>query len=146
MPALLLSKTSPVIPSVLSTDPKRVRVLLVEDNVEQAQLTQFLVETGDDDFDVTWKGSLLEAMQYLRDYEIDVVLLDLGMPELESWKSFAAIRVSAPKVPVVVLTTDDNANTRRSLIARGVRYFLLKSETNRDEICSSLHMAVAEGV
>lgn len=145
MPALLRSKTTPIFPMLPPSLPQRVRVLLVEDSLEQAQLTQFLIETGRGEFDVTWKGTLLSAMECLKESEVDVVLLDLGMPELGNWQSYAAIRAISPSVPVVVLTSDGDPKTKRSLFNRGVRYFLLKEETDREEICACLRLAAIEG-
>ena len=54
------------------------------------------------------ESNLLEAMYRLEQTGIDVVLLDLGMPELNGYKSYRAIEsVAGRPLPVVILTADD---------------------------------------
>src|SRR5271165_2084452 len=62
---------------------KPITVLVVEDDEEAAFMAQiWLTQAGDGQFRMEWSASLRQAMARLGRPGIDVVLLDLGMPEL----------------------------------------------------------------
>src|SRR5277367_488091 len=101
--------TPPEASPQLATCPgSPIRVLLVEDNDEAAALVQFwLAEDVSDTIHVEWTKTVLDAMTRLAQPGIQVVLLDLGMPELTGHRSYRAIEsVAGDHVPVVILTAD----------------------------------------
>jgi CheY-like chemotaxis protein len=83
---------------------------LVEDNPEAAWLVQSSLEDHEGEtFRVEWTSNLLEAMTRLASPGVEVILLDLGMPELDGYRSFRAIETATRgKVPIVILTADDS--------------------------------------
>src|SRR3984885_2851670 len=86
-----------------------IQVLLVEDDPDAARLTSTHLNQYEDDlFRVEWKSNIHNALNRLVQPGIDVVLLDLGMPELEGYKTHLAITSVVEKVPVVILTSDDS--------------------------------------
>jgi DNA-binding NarL/FixJ family response regulator len=75
--------------------------------------------------------------------DIDVVLLDLGMPELTGHKTHLAITsVVGKSVPVVILTSDDSTISRNLTIAQGAANYLVKRRTTPFELRQALHEAV----
>jgi CheY-like chemotaxis protein len=126
------------------TSPSAVRVLLVEDNPEAAELTRSQISEGrGTPFQVEWKDSLQAAMKRLAHPDIDVVLLDLGMPEMSGHKTHLAITSIVGKtVPVVILTSDESATTRQLTIHQGATSFLVKRRTSPAELRRALHEAV----
>ena len=61
---------------------KTVTVLLIEDSPEYAELIRaWLGDEEDAEFVLSWTDSLLEGMNTLAQGGIDVVLLDLGLPD-----------------------------------------------------------------
>ncbi len=74
---------------------------------------------------------------------LDVVLLDLGLPELNSYKSYRAIDVAAgPRVPVVILTSDDRAVSRDLTLGFGASDYLLKNQSSPARLKQALRNAV----
>jgi CheY-like chemotaxis protein len=65
-----------------------IRVLQVEDDPEATALVRLYLETEGDRFRVTSKSTLRDAMELLAAPEADVILLDLGLPELSGHKSY----------------------------------------------------------
>jgi CheY-like chemotaxis protein len=133
-------------PVVSRTAPLAIRVLLVEDNPEAAALTRSQVQVGDakgNRFQVEWKDSLQAAMKRLANPDIDVVLLDLGMPEMSGHKTHLAIKsVVGKTVPVVIFTSDESATSRQLTIQQGAANFLVKRRTSSAELRRALHEAV----
>jgi DNA-binding response OmpR family regulator len=67
-------------------------VLLVESDLDTtAHASAQLTQDQDDIFRVEMTSSILNAMSRLADPGIDVVLLDLGMPEFGGYKTHLAI-------------------------------------------------------
>lgn len=124
--------------------PHAIRVLLVEDSTEAATLTRAQVTGGRRDvFHVEWHDNLKNAMMRLGKPDIDVILLDLGMPEMTGHKTHLAITsVVGKTVPVVILTSDERAISRNLSIAQGAASYLVKRQTTAFELRQALHEAV----
>ncbi len=121
-----------------------LRVLLVEDNAEAAELVKVsLTGDRDDAFQVNWVSSLLDGMFRLQHPGIDAVLLDLGMPELDGYESFHAIDVMVHNtVPIVILTADERAATRDRTLEFGAAEYLLKQHSSPTQLRQSIRNAV----
>jgi DNA-binding response OmpR family regulator len=120
-----------------------ITVLLVEDNPDQAELIKLsLGGDADGGYRVEWASNLLDGMKSLSEPGIDVVLLDLGLPELDGYKSHTAIRRSAPQVPIVILTADDRAVSRELTLSGGAADYLIKGEITDSELRQAIRAAV----
>ncbi|MBL8231325.1 MAG: response regulator [Bryobacterales bacterium] len=133
------------IPACTSGADRVIRVLMIEDNPEQAEWNLIALENSEEPrFELSWVSSLVEGMMTIRLSQIDVILLDLGLPELEGYRSHTAIRAAAPLVPVVVLTEDMRKESRRLALSGGARSYLLKSATSAEDLRRELWRAATE--
>ncbi len=123
-------------------------MLLVEDDPDAAAYTCAQVRPSQDDiFRVEWQSNLLNAVSRLSKPGVHVVLLDLGMPELDGYKTHLAIRSAVGKaVPVVILTGDDTALSQDMTKAQGAVNYLIKHRTSSVEIRRALYEAVVPDV
>ena len=121
-----------------------IHVLLVEDDAEAAELTQVhLAEDGIDEFRVEWTPNLVDAMTRLARPGIEVVVLDLGLPELSGYKSYRVIESAARyKVPVIILTSDDRSLSRDLTVGFGAADYLLKQKCSPAQLRQALRKAV----
>ncbi|MFT5134415.1 MAG: two-component system response regulator PhoP [Gammaproteobacteria bacterium] len=79
-----------------------MRLLLVEDDKElQGQLRRMLEREGNS-VDVAEDG--MEALYYINDYEIDLAVIDLGLPKLDGIDLICQIRKAGFGFPILVLT------------------------------------------
>jgi DNA-binding response OmpR family regulator len=124
-----------------------VQVLLVEDNPEAAWLVEISLKADQgQQFRVEWSQNLLEAMTRLTKPGIEVILLDLGLPELNGYKSFRAIEAAGDsKVPVVILTSDDRSVSRDLTMGFGASDYLLKNRISPDQLRQALLNAIRRG-
>ena len=136
-----------VSPQVAISPSSPIRVLLVEDNEEAAALVQFwLAEDESDPIHVEWTKTVLDAMTRLAQPGIQVVLLDLGMPELSGHRSFRAIEsVAGETVPVVILTADEGHVSRDLTLGFGASDYLVKHQTSPAQLRQALRNAVRNG-
>jgi DNA-binding response OmpR family regulator len=138
---------APTSPRTKTSADWPIHVLLVEDDAEAAWLVQTCLKgTAGEQFRVEWSQTLLEAMTRLAQPGIEVVLLDLGLPELNGYKSFRAIEAAGDsKVPVVILTSDDRSVSRDLTLGFGASDYLMKNRISPDQLRQSLVNAIRQG-
>jgi two-component system KDP operon response regulator KdpE len=120
--------------------------LLIEDNDEHAEWISLLVsEDREERFEIERVASLEQAMIHLSKSPPDVVLLDLGMPELEGYRSYAAVRAVTLSTPVVILTGDESWLSKALTLDSGVRDYLLKSSISPQQLRDALRRAFQSG-
>ena len=115
-----------------------IRVLVVEGNPNVATTMQTLLVDASpvrpEDrcecpaaFEVHWSDSLSSPTQRLAGGGIDVVLLDLSLPDSRGLDTFVKAHAASPHVPKIVLTvTDDDA-----LVVTAVRAGLVRFPSHR---------------
>jgi DNA-binding NarL/FixJ family response regulator len=83
-------------------------------------------------------------MSRLAEPRIDVVLLDLGMPELKGRKTHLTIKSAVgATIPVVILTSDDSPVSRDVTKLQGAANYLVKSRTSFIGLRQAPYEAVA---
>jgi signal transduction histidine kinase len=119
------------------------RVLLVEDNPVDARLIAGLLKPGPDaSFEVHAADQLAAALEYLTTETVDVVLLDLTLPDSSGLESFEHFHRRHPELPIVILTgLEDEALAARA-IQSGAQDYLLKGQDNRTSLARSLRYAI----
>lgn len=104
-------------------------VLLVEDNPGDARLLrEMLDEQGAHGTKVTTAQSMGEAEKYLAEHTVDVVLLDLGLPDVQGLDVVRRAHAAAPRVPLVVLTGFDDETLAARALQEGAQDYLVKSQ------------------
>ncbi|MGH9748492.1 MAG: sigma-54-dependent transcriptional regulator [Candidatus Polarisedimenticolia bacterium] len=104
--------------------PARGRVLVVEDEpYVRASIADLLQARG---FEVDLAGGMQEALQTLARRPVDVTLTDLRMPEGDGLELVRRMRVSAPGVPVVVLTGQGTIASAVECVKAGASDYILK--------------------
>lgn len=105
---------------------KRYHVLIVEDD---PFIRKVLLHTLKADFDVTMQNNGIEAMSWLdQGNQVDVVVTDLQMPHMNGLELIQLIRASSflQTVPVIVLSSYSDSNTRVSCLEQGADDYITK--------------------
>ena len=119
-----------VTPEGLRTlEPKALTVLLVEDSPDYAELVQDWLGAGSDEmsFVLNWTDTVSAGLKRLAAGGVDVILLDLGLPDSNGAPTFAKIRAQAPDIPVIVLSAGDSESLALQLIREGAEDYLVKN-------------------
>ena len=120
-----------------------IRVLLADDHELLLESLSLLLSHIEQ---VTIIGAVSDgkqALRFLEQHEVDIVLADLNMPVLNGLGLVSEIRQHHPKVRVILLTMVEEAAQIREAIQIGVDGYLLK-KSNRAEVERAIR-AVAEG-
>jgi DNA-binding NarL/FixJ family response regulator len=106
---------------------KLIRVMVVDDHLDFRYLMEVLLNEQSDLELVSEAGSLAEARAYAARFEIDVVILDLGLPDGNGVDLLADLRHANADVRVLILSASLDAET-----------FERATEADADEIMDKL--------
>jgi two-component system cell cycle sensor histidine kinase/response regulator CckA len=118
-------------------------ILLIEDNRAEARLLQ-----------ETLKGSVLhhaqvkavtrlvEGIEHCLSHAVDVIMLDLTLPDSYGLASLDKLQTQVPQVPVVVLTNTNDDALAVEAVRRGAQDYLVKRQVNQDLLVRSLRYAI----
>jgi PAS domain S-box-containing protein len=94
------------------------RILIIEDEEEIGMmLSEILDSVG---CQATWAKSGQEGLDLFSRYKYDLVITDLGMPEISGWKVAQKIKELSPQVPVILVTGWDIEMDEQELKENGV--------------------------
>jgi DNA-binding NarL/FixJ family response regulator len=116
-------------------------VLLVDDHELVRSGVRMLLESclG---HSVVEASSAIEALDVVRNNDVDIVLLDVRMPEHDGLWALEQIRAEFPQLPVVMLSTFDDEDCIRQALERGAVGYLLK-EAGVGQVAECLETALA---
>ena len=118
-------------------------VLLIEDNEDAMLLVRYaLQEYGNGTYRLEWADGLTAGLRRLAKGGIDLVILDLGLPDSSGPESYATVRKAVPDLPVLVLTGDTRECVECKVAAAGVEDFLLKDEISGELLVQAIRSAL----
>lgn len=123
------------------SDGEPLTILLVEDDpIDTALFKALLGHTSA--FTQLHADSLRNALDELEGRKIDLVVLDLGLPDSGMDATYGAIHGAAPEVPVIVLTSHDDAESAYHALADGAQDYLVKNEVTETLLAKAIRYAI----
>jgi DNA-binding NarL/FixJ family response regulator len=114
-----------------------IRIAIVDDHaVVRAGLRQFFSDQVDLAV-VAEAASGREALDIVRNGEVDVMLLDISMPDQSGVDALAAIRARSPELPVLILSGFPEAHYATTLLRQGASGYLNK-DCDPEEILKAI--------
>jgi signal transduction histidine kinase len=119
-----------------------VNVLLVEDRrAEAALIREILVSDDYASFEVTHVPRLSTVEDVATD-EVDVVLLDLHLPDSQGLETCTRMMEMEPELPIVVLSSLDDRALAVEAVRRGAQDYLVKGELRGDLLSRAAKHAI----
>jgi len=120
-----------------------IRIAIIDDHaMVRAGLRQFFADQPD--FAVVAEGaSGRAALDIVRQGEVDVIVLDISMPDQGGVDALAAIKARAPELPVLILSGFPEAHYAITLLKQGASGYLNK-DCDPEEIVKAIR-TVARG-
>ena len=116
----------------MSSDPKLIRILAVDDHPLIRQGISGLVATQTDMSLIGEAENGREAVQQFQRLRPDITLMDLQMPEMNGLDAMIAIRRESPDARVIVLTTYAGDVQALQALKAGAHAYLLKSSLHKE--------------
>lgn len=138
------------------TASSTIQVLLIEDNPGDARLVrEHITEIKREgllnrmrgpeqatDVSITHESNLAEGIDHLRANEVDIVLLDLQLPDSSGLSGIGDVTEAAPEVPVVVLTGMPEQRLGIDAVSRGAQDYLVKDDLEPHILLKTIQYAI----
>jgi CheY-like chemotaxis protein len=107
---------------------RRLRILVADDNSINQRVAQIVLMQAGHDVVTACDGA--EAVAMTADDGVDLVLMDLSMPNLDGFAATAAIRaretLTSRRLPIIALTAHSLEEERNRCVSVGMNGFLVK--------------------
>jgi signal transduction histidine kinase len=120
-----------------------ITVLIIEDNPADVRLIkETLAEADHASFELVWANRLSAGLERLAQGDIDIVLLDLGLPDSQELEAIPKIQQQAPAIPIVVLTVSDEKRFSSKTMQLGVQDYLVKGNIDPHILTRTIRYAI----
>jgi signal transduction histidine kinase len=120
-----------------------LNVLLVEDNSGDAHLIKrLLTKSSATKYAVDSVNRLNAGIERCDQGSVDVVLLDLGLPDSQGLATVATMRAAVPHVPIIVLTGLDDLELAVHSVREGAQDYLVKGTATVDTLERAIYYAI----
>lgn len=124
-------------------DEEVIQVLMIEDDEEDYVLTrEHLADATALRFECEWMDQLEKGISYLAENKVDLVLLDLNMPDSQGLETLLRLRSRYQDLPIVVLTAAPEQDTAMIAIKQGAQDYLVKGRVDRDGLVRAIRYAL----
>lgn len=128
---------------MLKLTNKPINVLLIEDNRgDYVLILQMLDKSENVDFEITHAPNLGSGLKILEDITVDVVLLDLGLPDSVGLESFKSIFKKYHNIPIIILTGLADEEIGIKSIKYGAQDYIVKGEFNGKLLARAIQYAI----
>lgn len=119
-----------------------IRVLLIEDSSGDARLIREMVRDAPEArIELRWARSLAEALTFLAEGGIDLILLDLMLPDSRGFPTLRTVRNRAGSLPVIVLTGLEDEEMAVSAVGEGAQDYLVKDQIDPMQLARAIRHA-----
>lgn len=118
-------------------------VLLIEDDEQDYIITrELLARAAGRQFVLQWAGRLSSGMTALANGGIDVVLLDLSLPDSQGWSTFERVRDHAVDIPIILLTGQTDESMGMRALKEGAQDYLSKGNIDSSTLGRAIRYAI----
>jgi len=127
-----------------------LKLLILEDNADDILLLKEMttevsfsdfIDTG---FEVVYRESLEEGIQHLKSYPVDLIILDLTLPDSQGLNTLQRLQETkeASNIPIIVLTVMDDKKAGIEAVKMGAQEYLVKSDITARFLSTSIRYAI----
>lgn len=121
-------------------------VLLIEDNPGDADLVRLRLVESNPLVDVSCVHRLSDGIAALKQQPPSLILLDLNLPDSRGAETFRKVLESAPDVPVVILSGQDDQALAIKALHQGAQDYLVKSGVTSAQLDRAMRHAIERQV
>ncbi|MBF0429973.1 MAG: fused response regulator/phosphatase [Fibrobacteria bacterium] len=122
---------------------EKIRILLVEDNPDDVDIMrEMFMMANFQHIILTFANDLLSGIEKANSDDIDIVLLDLSLPDSEGMDTFLSMREQVPDIPIILLTGSHNLALGTRAVQQGAQDYLVKGQENANSIVRSIQYGI----
>lgn len=116
-----------------------IKVLLIEDNYDYSQIVKRKLHKSElVTFEVDWADCLSKGLKQLTHEDIDLVLLDLNLPDSKEIDTFVKLQKHVSNIPIMIMTAIDDEVMAMKSILIGAQGYLIKNEIKNVNLARSV--------
>lgn len=122
----------------------KLKILVIEDNPSDVRLVkELLLDSTLFHFDLIDADVLEKAIEIInRETAIDIVLLDLGLPDSQGLDTLKFINQLIPNTPIVILTGLEDEEIATTAVAQGAQDYFVKGKFDGHTLSRSITYAI----
>jgi diguanylate cyclase (GGDEF)-like protein/PAS domain S-box-containing protein len=121
----------------------KTRVLLIEDNPGDARLLREMFrEQSSHAIELLHVECMSDAEGCIANRAVDLILLDLGLPDAQGLEAVRRARAAAPRIPLMVLTGMDDESLAVKALQEGAQDYLVKGQIETRGLMRALLYAI----
>ncbi len=113
------------------------KVLIVDDHNVVIEGILSLLQNSDEITMVGTAQNAVNCLDFLKKKEVDVVLMDINLPDMSGLDLCKTVKQSYPEIKVLALSTFNQASYINKMIANGASGYLLKN-ISKDELLEAI--------
>ena len=124
-------------------EAKTINILLIEDNPDDVHFLRMVLHKATGvRFQIDSAQNLQESVPRLAQGGIDVILLDLTLPETSGLDTFKAVKAHARDVPIIILSGLDDETLALNAVHAGAEDYLVKGRVDSQLITRAVIYAI----
>jgi diguanylate cyclase (GGDEF)-like protein len=128
---------------VVNQEEKPIEILLVEDNPGDVRLiSELLMDSAKSVYQLAHVDRLSKGAELINRRTVDVILLDLSLPDCRGLDTVSALNGYANKIPIIVLTGLNDEETAIAAVHAGAQDYLIKGQVDGNLLWRSIRYAI----
>ena len=123
---------------------KKLRIILADDHTILRQGLRALINMQPDMEVVAEAANGVEAIEKAKQVLPDVVIMDIGMPEMDGAQATELLKRELPQIKVLALTVQEDTSYLSQMLKAGASGYVLKRAA-ADELINAIRMVAADG-
>ncbi|MCX5976087.1 MAG: PAS domain S-box protein [Coprothermobacterota bacterium] len=119
-----------------------LRILLIEDSAVFVLSVQHMLEQVEPKWRLEAVNTLVDGLMLLARDRVDLVLLDLTLPDSEAESTFRRLSRQVPNVPVVILSSSQDTALAVSTLRQGAMDYLVKDQVTPSVLAQAVRRAL----
>jgi len=120
--------------------PNKKHILIVEDSESIMSFLEIILKS--EGYSAHKASNATDGLNILQKKKIDLITLDLGLPDMDGTEMLEKIRDISPYKPVIVLSVRNNSITKKIAATLGVKHYITKP-FEADEILEAVATELA---
>ncbi len=120
---------------------KSIRILLVEDNPDEEVIVRKLLSESNSIVDLTSVPCIRDCLRLIDDELVDMILLDLSLPDSKGLEGLHQLRAHAPEIPIIILTGHSDIETAEQAVRSGAQDYLIKGRLEGNLLSHAVQFA-----
>jgi len=117
------------------------RILLVEDNLDEEVIVRRLLSKSSTIVELTTVARIRDCLRLIDDKLVDMVLLDLSLPDSKGLEGLYRLRAHAPEIPIIILTGSSDIETAEQAVRSGAQDYLVKGRLEGNLLLHAVRFA-----